>query len=157
MNQSKQTYFPVFLTLGLLLFNMLTSYLLSGRFFRISACGCPSVSTFWSDSAISFRWCLVSVRPISTSNGSVSWRTLPFYCLYPSSPFYCCSQTASQNRNPNTKNRLFRSTVSEETVLFLLIQKNSRLHSTSTGKGSVLPSGTGETRSSSDDRGLRSA
>ncbi|AFS69439.1 hypothetical protein [Exiguobacterium antarcticum] len=33
MNQSKQTYFPVFLTLGLLLFNMLTSYLLSGRFF----------------------------------------------------------------------------------------------------------------------------
>ena len=33
MNQSKQTYFPVFLTLGLLLSNMLTSYLLSGRFF----------------------------------------------------------------------------------------------------------------------------
>lgn len=33
MNQSKQTYFPVFLTLGLLLFNMLASYLLSGRVF----------------------------------------------------------------------------------------------------------------------------
>lgn len=33
MTRSKQTYLPVFLTLGLLLFNMLTSYLLSGRFF----------------------------------------------------------------------------------------------------------------------------
>lgn len=33
MTRSNQTYLPVFLTLGLLLFNMLTSYLLSGQFF----------------------------------------------------------------------------------------------------------------------------